>query len=111
MSNTQKQRPLVYICQPLYDSEDVINKAKHYCRFLTNLGYNPFSPCLYYSSFLDFKNKKERQQALTSAIDMIRHCEQVFIFGNYVSSGMYAELESATLHNKPIHYNLIHFDK
>ena len=103
-------RPLVYVCQPLDDSDENIHKAKQCCKFLTDLGYNPFCPCLYYSSYLDFKSKKERYQALLSALDIIKHCERIFIFGNYVSSAMHAELETAEFLDKPVHYNLINLE-
>lgn len=105
---SNNRRKLIYVCQPLDNSLENIQKAKLYCKYLTDNGYNPFSPVLYYNSFLNLDNKKDRYMALLFAVDMIRHCEEVFIFGNYISSAMYAELEAADLYDKPVKYNLLH---
>lgn len=104
---SDNQRKLIYVCQPLDISLENIKKAKHYCEFLTGLGYHPFSPVLYYSTFLDLNKKKDRYLALLYAIDMIKKCDSVFIFSNKVTSAMYAELEAADLYEKPVKYNLL----
>lgn len=89
-------KPLVYICAPLSgDMIQNIYKAQNYCRYAVESGYIPIAPHLYFPQFMDDSNPKERNLALFMDIVLLTKCEEIWVFGDKISSGMSIEIEKA----------------
>lgn len=104
-------KKLIYIASPLRGSCNYenykynIEMAKRYCKTVTKEGYIPIAPHLYFTEFLNDKNKKERSLGLQLGLEVLRHCNEVWVFGNEISEGMKAEIKLAKQLNIPIkHY-------
>lgn len=89
-------RPLVYICSP-YAGDTVRNilAAQKYCRYATDSGYIPFAAHLLYPQFLNDEDKGERELGLFFGNILMDKCDEVWIFGSTLSTGMQAEYDRA----------------
>ena len=90
----QGYRPLVYICSP-YSGDELGNteKAKSYCRFAVDKGAIPFAPHLLFPLFM--KEETERELALFMGQVILSRCDEIWVFGETLSSGMRDEIEKA----------------
>lgn len=98
-------RSLVYICSP-YSGDIAANKkaARRYCRFAVGKGYIPIAPHLLFPQFLDDTAPRERQLGLHFGNVLMRKCSEVWVFGEYISAGMEAEIEKARQRNYCLRY-------
>jgi hypothetical protein len=88
--------PLVYICSRYAgDIESNVLAARRYCRFAVESGYVPIAPHLLYPQFLSDEDPKERKLGLLFGNVLMDKCDEVWIFGAMLSSGMKAEYERA----------------
>lgn len=98
-------RPLVYICSPFAgDVEGNTEKARRYSRFAVRQACIPLAPHLLFPQFMDDSVPAERSIALFMGMVLLGKCEQVWVFGRTISTGMAAEIEKAEKKNIPIHY-------
>ena len=98
-------RPLVYICSPYAgDMEANAAHARHYCRYAVDTGYIPLAPHLYFPQFMIDRNPNERNLALFMDIVLLRKCQEVWVFGSVISTGMALEIAKAKKHNQKIRY-------
>lgn len=98
-------RPLIYICSPYSGNvENNIESARRYSRFAVEMGYIPFTPHLLYPQFLDDSNPAERSLGLFFGNVLMAKCTEVWVFGNYISPGMNAEIERAKRKKYTIRY-------
>lgn len=98
-----KWRPLVYICSPFSgDIEGNTEKARKYSRFAVDEGAVPLAPHLLLPQFMSEKN--ERDLAMFMDIVFLGRCEQLWVFGSTISSGMAAEIEKAKQKKMVIRY-------
>ena len=99
----QKYRPLVYICSP-FSSDPVGNteKAKRYSRYAVDAGAIPFAPHLLLPLYM--KEESERGLALFMDMVFLSKCDELWVFGDKISSGMQAEIDKATRKNMTIRY-------
>lgn len=113
LTNIEKQekaarkvyRPLVYICSPYAgDVETHVTMARLYSRFAVKNACIPLAPHLLFPQFLDDSAPAERSIALFMGMVLLSKCEQVWVFGSRVSTGMAAEIEKAERKNIPIRY-------
>ena len=97
--------PLVYICSP-YAGEVEINviKAKKFSRFAVNKRCIPVTPHLLYPQFMDDNNLSERNLARHINYVLLGKCEELWVFGSVVSSGMEHEIGVAKKRNMKIKY-------
>jgi hypothetical protein len=103
--SAKRWRPLVYICSPY--SDDILNnerKARVFCKFAVREGAIPIAPHLLYPQFLDENNPRDRELGLFFGLVMLTKCEQVWVFGSRVSSGMSKEICKAESKSIPIRY-------
>ena len=99
----KKTMPLIYICSRYAgDVEKNVDAAKKYCRFAINQNVVPLAPHLLYPRFMD--DKKEQGLVRLMNKVLLRRCDQVWVFGEIISSGMGYELELARNYKKPIKY-------
>jgi len=99
----KKWRPLVYICSP-YSGEIEKNtqKARQYSRFAVDQGAIPLAAHLLLPQFMSEEN--ERELALFMDIVLMSRCEEVWVFGEDITSGMAAEIAKAKKKNMTIRY-------
>jgi len=98
-------RPLVYICSPYSGNvKSNIKSARRYSRFAVEMGYIPFTPHLLYPQFLDDNNPAERSLGLFFGNVIMAKCAEIWVFGSYISPGMYAEIKRAKQKKYPIRY-------
>ena len=90
--------PMVYICSPFAgDVETNIDNARRYSRFAVEQGYLPITPHLLYPQFLDDDSQHERDIGLFFGLILLDKCSEVWVFGDYISEGMKAEIRRAQL--------------
>lgn len=98
-------RKRVFICSFFAGAvEENIAAAKNYCLFAIHNGAAPFAPHLLYPQFLKDGIPRQRDEALRCGAAFLGACNEVWIFGNYMSSGMANEIQLAQKLNKPIRY-------
>ncbi len=96
-------RPLVYICSPYAgDTERNMENARTYSRFALVQHTIPVTPHLLYPQFLS--EETERELALFIGTVLLGKCEEIWVFGGRVSSGMAAEIKHARKWHKPIRW-------
>ena len=89
-------RPIVYICSPFSGNvQENIGNARRYCRFAVDKGYIPIAPHLLFPQFLNDNDMIEREMGIHFGNVLMSHCAEVWVFGEYISSGMSAEIERA----------------
>lgn len=99
----KKYRPLVYICSPFSDDpEGNTEKAKYYSRFAVDKETIPFAPHLLLPLYM--KEESERGLALFMDMVFLSKCEELWVFGEKISSGMQAEIDKAIRKNMKIRY-------
>lgn len=97
---------VVYICSKY--SDDIItnsNDAKRYSKFAVEQGVIPIAPHLLFPLFMD--EKTERDIAMYMNEVLISRVDELWVFGNELSTGMKVEVETAKKLKKPVQY----FDK
>ena len=98
-----KWRPLVYICSPFSgDIEGNTQRARDYSRFAVDQGAVPLAPHLLLPQFMS--EKTERDLALFMDMVFLGRCEQLWVFGKNISSGMAAEIDKAKQKKMKIRY-------
>lgn len=87
---------LVYVCSPLRgDIQQNIENAKTYSRIVTEFGYIPFTPHLYFTTFLDIENDADNELGISMGLAVLPLCAELWVFGSRVSDGMRTEIELA----------------
>lgn len=100
-------RPLVYIASPFAsDMEHNTELAREYCRFAVTKNCIPLAPHLHYPQFMDNGDKEQRELGLFFALVLLGKCDELWVFGDRVSSGMAQEIKKAEKRSIPIkHFN------
>ncbi|MGP6451532.1 DUF4406 domain-containing protein [Streptococcus dysgalactiae subsp. equisimilis] len=89
-------RPLVFICSPFSgEVKQNIEQAKKYSRFAIENTAIPVTPHLLYPQFMDDDNPKERELAMHFNYVLLGKCQEVWVFGGVVTSGMAREINVA----------------
>jgi len=96
-------KPLVYIASPFAgDTEYNISMARKYCRFAVSNNCIPIAPHLFYPQFMNDSDKEQRELGLFFALVLLGKCEELWVFGEYISAGMRKEIETAKKLSIPI---------
>ena len=93
----------VYICSP-YSGDTKTNTARtrEYCRFAVDEGHVPVAPHLMFPQFMD--EEKERELALQMDLVLLEKCDELWVFGKTMTSGMKAEIAYAKNRNMKVRY-------
>lgn len=92
----KQYRPLVYIVSRYAgDIKANVAAAQNYCRFAVDNGYIPLASHLFYPQFMDDATPEGRELGLFFGKILMDKCDEVWIFGSEISSGMQAEFERA----------------
>lgn len=95
----------VYICSPLRgDLERNISKANGYCLFAAKQFVIPIAPHVMFAGFLDDNIPEERELGIKMGLALLKHCDEVWVFGNRISQGMEFEVKAAEELNIPVQY-------
>ena len=98
-------RPVVYICSPYSgDTEKNTANARKYSRFAVDRHYLPITPHIYFTQFMDDNIPEERDTAIFMNWVLMSKCVELWVFGEYISPGMKAEIERAKHKHMKIRY-------
>ncbi|WP_304965242.1 DUF4406 domain-containing protein [uncultured Oscillibacter sp.] len=87
---------LVYIASPLSGNvEQNLNFARQACRYAIAQGVTPFAPHLLYTQMLDDNDPAERQLGIDMGNQMLELCQELWLCGDRISSGMEGERQLA----------------
>lgn len=96
---------LIYICSPLRgDVERNIARANRYCRFASGQEVVPLAPHAIFTQWLDDKDKEERKAGIYLGLELLKHCDELWVFGGNITKGMTRELDLASNLGKRIKY-------
>lgn len=94
LSGTEKSREA--------EMESNISRAKTACRILTTLGFMPLAPHLYFTTFLNDEEKRERENGIRLGLQWLEEADEVWVFGDTISEGMAVEIARAKELAKPV---------
>lgn len=98
-------KPLVFICSPFAGKmQRNIQRARGYSRFAVQNNYIPIAPHLLFPQFIDDTDKSERSLGIFMGLVLMSKCNEVWVFGSRVSSGMATEIKKAKQRRLPIRY-------
>ena len=101
----KRYKPCVFICSPFSsDIEGNLKKARAYMRFAVEQGMVPFAPHLLYPQVLDDTDCSERELGLLLGLIWLEKCDELWVFGRYVSTGMEREIAKAKRRGMPVRY-------
>lgn len=87
---------LIYVCSPVKGNiEHNIAMAKEYCKSVIVAGHIPLAPHIAFEGVLNDNIPSERETALALGLELLKRCDQLWIFGDVISSGMAAEIKLA----------------
>ena len=93
----------VFVCSPLRGNiHENILKAKAYSRLVIKHGFLPIAPHIYFTQFLNDEKPAERKLGLKMGRELLKLCEELWIFGNLldkISNGMASEITFARKHD------------
>jgi len=99
------RRPLVFICSPFAgDVERNTENARRFSRFAVEKNVIPIAPHLLFPQFMDDGDKEERALGLLFGKALLSKCDEIWVFGKTVSSGMSQEIAKARVWGKPIKF-------
>ena len=87
---------LVYVCSPLRGDIDTnLINAMYYSKYVAICGYIPITPHLYFTRFLNDIVDEERELGIKMGMELLKHCDEIWVFGDYISKGMRNEINVA----------------
>lgn len=97
-------RPLVYICAP-YSGDINVNKnnAAAFAAYAYKQGNIPLTAHLLFP-FMDDTDESERETAIFMDIVLMGKCQEVWVLGDEITSGMRIEIDKAKRRRQKICY-------
>ena len=87
---------LVYLASPYAgDVQENVKTARRACRYAMEQGVTPIAVHLIYPQFLNDGLPEERETGLQMGLRVLKACDELWLFGDYISAGMQRELEEA----------------
>ena len=103
---------VVYICSPCNPRatgelgrkrlERNLRNAEWYSRAAVASHATPIAPHLLFTRFMDEFSPGERNLGLELAAEVLKRCDELWVFGDHISEGMQAEIDLAKKRNMPI---------
>lgn len=96
-------KKLVYICSPL-KGDLVVNMAKAvgYAKSASEESVIPLAPHTIFTQFLNDLIPEERERGLKLGVDLLKRCDEIWVYGNKLSEGMKNEIVLAYGEGKPV---------
>ncbi len=92
----RQKSKMVFICSPYRgNTKRNISKAREYARFAALSGMSPVVPHLLFPQFLDDEKADERIKGIELGLLQMKQCDEMWIFGTEISTGMNYEIERA----------------
>lgn len=86
----------VFICSPYRgDVEKNLKAARQHAHFAAIVGYCPIAPHLMFPQILNDNEPEQRILGITLGVELMKVCDEIWIFGSRISNGMAYELEQA----------------
>ena len=96
---------LIFICSPYRgDTELNIERARRYCLFAHTQGVVPFAPHIHNTQFLTESIREERDAGIRMGLEILKKCDEIWLFGSQITEGMESELKTAQRLNKQVRY-------
>ena len=91
----------IYICSPLRgNTKQNIKDAKKYCRYVIKKGFMPIAPHIYFTQILDDNIEEERNLGIKMGIELLKLCDELWVFGDKITAGMNKEISYCKKINK-----------
>lgn len=98
-----KENKLVYITSPYAgDVEANVAFAKAACRYAIEQGCTPIAVHLLYPQLLNDAVPEEREAGIRMGLRVLEACDELWLCGEQLSSGMRAELNAAAQLGIPV---------
>ncbi|QGT99522.1 hypothetical protein SYNTR_0929 [Candidatus Syntrophocurvum alkaliphilum] len=98
-------KKIVFICSPFAgDIKGNSQRARRYGRFAVSKGAVPFVPHLLYPQILNEHDPEERNLGINLGLNILAKCQELWVFGEYISPGMSIEINQAKKLMMPIKY-------
>jgi hypothetical protein len=99
------KKRIVYICSPFAgDVDGNTIRARRFGRFAASENAIPIIPHLMYPQFLEEDDPEERKLGMQMGLELLRKCQELWAFGNQLSTGMAVEVKKAKQWKIPIRY-------
>jgi hypothetical protein len=103
VGGVEANRRVVFICHPMRGNvKDNTERVREICKLACHMGIVPFAPHLCFASFLKDQVPNERSLALAFDLEMLRRCDEVWVFGTDLTEGMRGEVQFAQWMGIPI---------
>jgi len=101
----KSRKHYVFICSPYAGNvkQNILN-AKRYLKFAVKKGVIPIAPHLLYPQVLYDSDPRQRKLGLYLGMAWLYKCDEMWVFGGYISPGMSAEIEKAKRVQIPIRF-------
>jgi hypothetical protein len=101
----ERRKKIVFICSPFAgDLELNTIRARRYGRFAVTKNVVPIIPHLMYPQFLEENDPEERKLGMQMGLELLSKCQELWAFGNQLSTGMAVEVKKAKQWKIPIRY-------
>lgn len=98
-------KPCVFVCSPFAGNiPKNTQNARRYMKYAVDKGVIPFAPHLLYPMVLDEHDPVQRKLGLSFGLVWLSMCDELWVFGDHISSGMQLEIEKARACHIPIRY-------
>ncbi len=102
-AGVEANRKVVFICHPLRnDLIGNIRRVQEICKLAYRTGVIPFAPHIYFTQFLNDMVSSERTLALAFDLEILRRCDELWVFGENLTEGMKGEIQFAKWIGVPI---------
>ena len=99
------KRKIVYICSPLRsDSDRSLVRSNLYSRYAFERKCLPITPNTIFPQFLDISRQEEKRADREMGLQLLEHCDELWVFGPRITPVMKAEIELARRKNIPTKY-------
>jgi hypothetical protein len=102
-----REKKVIFVCSPFQNKEVNVKKARACCRSVLNKGHVPLAPHLIYPQFLQDDKPEEREIGLDCGLTLMNLCDEVWVFGKEITSGMRREVEYASERRIPIYHKQV----
>lgn len=98
-------KPCVFICSPYAgDIKQNTENAQRYMKIAVEKGAIPFAPHLLYPQVLDENDPNQRELGIFFGMVWLGKCDELWVFGETISSGMAREISKAEKRRMIIRY-------
>ena len=96
---------MIYICSPYAgNTEDNTAFARQACGYAISQGAVPLAPHLLYPQILNDSIPEERETGIRLGLEILKRCEEIWICGDRISTGMKREAAYAKDRGIPVRW-------